>query len=51
LRKLDTIEDFYQQLNASAAGRRMEVLEWNIIILIALGIIMPFIPGLLPNLH
>ena len=51
LRKLDTIEDFYQQLNASAAGRRMEVLEWIIIILIALGIIMPFIPGLLPNLH
>jgi len=51
LRKLDTIEDFYQQIHASAAGQRMELLEWIIIILIALEIIMPFIPGLLPNLH
>ena len=51
MRKLDTIEDFYQQLNASAAGRRLEVLEWIIIILIALGIILPFIPGLLSALH
>ena len=51
LRKLDTIEDFYQQIHASSAGQRMELLEWIIIILIALEIIMPFIPGLLPKLH
>jgi len=51
LRKLDTLEDFYQQLNATAAARRLEVLEWIIIILIALSIIMPFIPGLMPSLH
>jgi hypothetical protein len=51
LRKLDTIEDFYQQLHASAAGRRMEVLEWIIIILIALEIIMPFFSGIFSGRH
>jgi len=51
LRKLDTIEDFYQQLHTSAAGRRMEVLEWIIIILIALEIIIPFISSILPGRH
>jgi hypothetical protein len=51
LRKLDTIEDFYQQLHTSAAGRRMEVLEWIIIILIALEIIMPFFSSILTSGH
>jgi uncharacterized Rmd1/YagE family protein len=51
LRKLDTIEDFYQQLHASAAGRRMEVLEWIIIILIALEIIMPFFSNIFSGQH
>ena len=30
----------------SAATRRMEVLEWIIIVLIALSIVLPFLPGL-----
>jgi hypothetical protein len=46
LRKLDTVEDFYRQINDNAASRRLELLEWIIIILIALEIVMPFIPGL-----
>jgi uncharacterized Rmd1/YagE family protein len=29
----------------NAGNRRMEILEWIIIILIAISIILPFIPG------
>jgi hypothetical protein len=49
LRKLDTIEDFYQQMHDTAAGSRLEMLDWIIIVLIAIEIVMPFIPGLLPR--
>ncbi len=45
LRKLQTIESIFQRIADWNAIRRMEVLEWIIIILIAVSIIMPFIPG------
>jgi len=44
-RKLATIESLYQKLAARAAGRRMEALEWIVIILIALEIVFSFLPG------
>ena len=45
LRKLDTIESIYSKVADQTGNRRMEVLEWIIIILIAISIILPFIPG------
>jgi len=45
LRKLETVEGLYQKLADEQAARRMEVLEWIIIILIAVSIVLPFIPG------
>lgn len=45
LRKLDTIEDIYDKLSDQSANRRLEVLEWIIILLIAVSILLPFIPG------
>lgn len=44
-RKLVTIESLYQKLAARAAARRMEMLEWVVIILIALEIVVSFLPG------
>lgn len=45
-RKLQTIESIYAKLTDRSAALRLEVLEWIIIILIAVSILMPFIPGL-----
>lgn len=45
LRKLDTIESVYNKMADQTGNRRMEVLEWIIIILIAISIVLPFIPG------
>jgi hypothetical protein len=45
LRKLDTIDSIYGKVADQTGNRRMEVLEWIIIILIAISIILPFIPG------
>lgn len=45
LRKLETIEDIYDKLSDQTGNQRMEVLEWIIIILIAVSILLPFIPG------
>jgi len=45
LRKLHTLESIYQKLNDLQTTARMEVLEWIIIILIALSIVLSFIPG------
>lgn len=45
LRKLETLEGVYQKLADEHATRRMEVLEWIIIILIAVSIVIPFIVG------
>jgi hypothetical protein len=38
LRKLQTLESIYEKISDQAANRRMEILEWVIIILIALSI-------------
>lgn len=44
LRKLGVLESIYQKLNDQQSTRRMEVLEWIIIILIAVSIVLPFLP-------
>jgi len=45
LRKLDTMQRLYEKTADEQATRRMEVLEWIIIILIALSIVFMFVPG------
>ena len=45
LRKLQTLESIYEKMSDQATNRRMEMLEWIIIILIAISIILPFLPG------
>jgi hypothetical protein len=45
VKKLETLENLYGKMAASAGNRRMEILEWIIIILIAISILLPFIPG------
>ena len=42
LRKLQTLESIYEKISDQAANRRMEMLEWVIIILIALSIGIEF---------
>jgi hypothetical protein len=44
-RKLDTLDSVYQKLTDRASTRRMEVLEWIIIVLIAISILMYFLPA------
>ena len=44
LRKLDTLESIYQKLADRASSRRMELLEWIIIVLITISIVLPFLP-------
>ena len=46
LRKLETLESIYRKMTDESAERRVETLEVVIIILIAVSIIIPFIPGL-----
>jgi hypothetical protein len=45
MRKLETVQRFYEKLSDEQSARRMEVLEWIIIILIAVSIVLPFLPG------
>jgi hypothetical protein len=45
-RKLQTLDSIYEKLSARASTNRMEVLEWIIIILIAVSILLPFLPGM-----
>lgn len=45
LRKLQTLESIYEKMVDQATTRRMEVLEWIIIVLIAVSIVLPFLPG------
>ncbi|NLX14611.1 MAG: hypothetical protein GXY44_13295 [Phycisphaerales bacterium] len=45
LRKLQVLESIYEKLSDHHAHWRMEVLEWIIIILIALSIVFAFWPG------
>ncbi len=44
LRKLQTLESIYDKMSNRASTRRMEVLEWIIIVLIAVSIAVSFIP-------
>lgn len=44
LRKLGVLESIYQKLNDQQATRRMELLEWIIIILIALSTVLSLLP-------
>ena len=43
LRKLETIEDIYEKVHDHATEIRMEVLEWIIILLIALELLLPLL--------
>lgn len=43
-RKLDATDSLYQKMSDTASTRRLETLEWIIIILIAVSIIIPFTP-------
>jgi uncharacterized Rmd1/YagE family protein len=38
LRKLETLESIYEKISDQATNRRMEILEWVIIVLIATSI-------------
>jgi hypothetical protein len=44
LRKLQTLESIYEKISDQASNRRMEILEWVIILLIAFSIALEFIP-------
>jgi hypothetical protein len=44
LRKLDAIEGIYKQMHDRAASRRLEALEWIIVVLILLELVVPFLP-------
>lgn len=44
LRKLQTLESIYGKMSDRAGNRRMELLEWIIIVLIALSIALSFLP-------
>jgi hypothetical protein len=43
IRKLETLESIYGKISDQVASRRMEMLEWIIIILIAISIVLPFL--------
>lgn len=43
LRKLSSLESIYAKLSDAASIRRMELLEWIIIVLIAVSIVLPFV--------
>ena len=44
-RKIQTVESIYQKISDRQSARRMEVLEWIIILLTVILILMPFLPG------
>ncbi|MAY73508.1 MAG: hypothetical protein CMJ31_02075 [Phycisphaerae bacterium] len=43
-RKLEATESLYQKMSDSTSTKRLEVLEWVIIILITVSIVLPFTP-------
>jgi hypothetical protein len=43
MRKLQTLESIYSKVSDQVSSRRMETLEWIIIVLIAVSIILPFV--------
>jgi hypothetical protein len=46
MRKLQTLDSIYGKMSDRAGTRRMELLEWIIILLFVVSILMPFIPGM-----
>jgi hypothetical protein len=46
LRKLQTLESIYEKMADASANRRLEALEWIIIVLTAVSILVYFVPGL-----
>jgi len=46
IRKLHTLESIYEKISDRATTQRMELLEWIIIILIAVSILLPFVTKL-----
>jgi hypothetical protein len=44
LRKLETLESIYGKMSDRAGTRRMELLEWIIIVLITISIAVSFMP-------
>jgi len=48
-RKLQTLESIYGKITDRVASRRLELLEWIIIVLIAISIVLPFVPGVYPH--
>jgi hypothetical protein len=49
LRKLHTLESIYTKIADRATNRRMETLEWIIIVLIAVSILLPFLIKMPPH--
>jgi hypothetical protein len=45
LRKLETLDSIHSKLHEEQATRRMELLEWIIILLILVSIVLPFVAG------
>jgi hypothetical protein len=45
LRKLEVLDDIYSKMSDRASNLRMELLEWIIIVLIAVSIVIPFFAG------
>jgi hypothetical protein len=43
IRKLETLQSIYQKISDEIVTRRMEALEWIIIVLIAVSIVLPFL--------
>jgi len=46
LRKLETLESIYQKISDQISTRRMELLEWIIIVLFMISILLPFVVNL-----
>lgn len=46
LRKLETLNQIYEKADDERGTRRMEILEWIIIVLIAVSIVLPFVTPL-----
>lgn len=45
LRKLQTVDSIYSKISDRISSRRLEVLEWIIIVLIAVSTVLPFVTG------
>ncbi len=43
IRKLETLDGIYSKISDLVSARRMELMEWIVIVLIAVEIILPFV--------